>query len=103
MALQSINIGTVPNDGTGERLKDAFNKVNLNFNELYASWLNLVSGYTNIEDLTPIATGEVIKYTYIGGAIRYRFIATDESEDSFYLNYSAGVFTNLVATKKITL
>lgn len=103
MALQSINIGTVPNDGTGERLKDAFNKVNLNFNELYASWFSLVSGYLTIEDLTPIATGEVIKYTYTGGAIRYRFIATDESEDSFYLNYSAGIFTNLVATKKITL
>lgn len=67
------------------------------------NWFTLVSGYLTVEDLTPIATGEVLKYTYQGGAIRYRFIADDDSEDSFYLNYSNGVFLNLVAIKKITI
>jgi hypothetical protein len=67
------------------------------------NWFTLVSGYLTVEDLAPIPTGEVLKYTYQGGAIRYRFIANDDSEDSFYLNYSNGVFTNLVATKKITI
>jgi hypothetical protein len=67
------------------------------------NWFTLVSGYANVEDLAPIATGEVLKYTYQGGAIRYRFIAYDDSEDSFYANYSNGTFSNLKATKKITL
>jgi alpha-mannosidase len=67
------------------------------------NWFTLVSGYLNVEDLAPIPTGEVLKYTYQGGAIRYRFIANDDSEDSFYLNYSNGVFSGLVATKKITI
>jgi hypothetical protein len=37
MAKQTINIGTVANDGTGDTLRDAFDKANDNFTELYAS------------------------------------------------------------------
>jgi hypothetical protein len=36
MAQQTINIGTVANDGTGDPLRSAFDKVNDNFTELYA-------------------------------------------------------------------
>jgi hypothetical protein len=35
MPQQTINIGTVPNDSTGDPLRDAFDKTNLNFTELY--------------------------------------------------------------------
>lgn len=35
MAQQTINIGTVANDGTGDPLRTAFDKVNDNFTELY--------------------------------------------------------------------
>lgn len=35
MAQQTINIGTTPNDGTGDSLRDAFNKSNNNFTEIY--------------------------------------------------------------------
>lgn len=35
MAKQVIGIGTVPNDGTGDTLRIAFDKVNDNFTELY--------------------------------------------------------------------
>lgn len=35
MAKLTINIGTTPNDGTGDTLRDAFDKVNDNFDELY--------------------------------------------------------------------
>lgn len=37
MAKQIINIGTVPNDGTGDPLRSAFDKTNDNFNELYGA------------------------------------------------------------------
>jgi len=42
MAIQIINIGTNPNDGTGDDLRTAFDKVNDNFTELLA-----VGGETN--------------------------------------------------------
>jgi len=35
MAQEIINIGTTPNDGTGDPLRTAFTKVNENFTELY--------------------------------------------------------------------
>lgn len=35
MALQAINIGSTANDGTGDPLRTAFDKVNDNFNEVY--------------------------------------------------------------------
>ncbi len=37
MAKQTINIGSVANDGTGDPLRSAFDKVNDNFDELYAT------------------------------------------------------------------
>jgi hypothetical protein len=36
MAQQTINIGSLANDGTGDTLRDAFDKVNDNFTEVYA-------------------------------------------------------------------
>jgi hypothetical protein len=35
MTKQVINIGTRPNSKDGDAIRDAFNKVNQNFNELY--------------------------------------------------------------------
>tara|TARA_X000001316_G_C917335_1_gene31555 strand:- start:281 stop:742 length:462 start_codon:yes stop_codon:yes gene_type:complete len=35
MAKQTIGIGSTANDGTGDPLRDAFDKVNDNFNEVY--------------------------------------------------------------------
>ena len=35
MAQQSINIGSAANDGTGDPLRTAFDKINDNFSEIY--------------------------------------------------------------------
>jgi len=40
MAQQVVNIGTVANDGTGDPLRDAFDKINDNFVELYGTSLS---------------------------------------------------------------
>lgn len=63
MAKQTINIGTVANDGTGDPLRSAFDKANDNFTELYgAGALSIASdiltytkadGTTSTVDLTP--------------------------------------------------
>lgn len=37
MAKQTIGIGAAPNDGTGDTVRDAFDKVNDNFNEQYSA------------------------------------------------------------------
>ena len=37
MAQQTINIGTNANDGTGDPLRTAFDKINDNFSELYGT------------------------------------------------------------------
>ena len=38
MAKQTVFIGGSPNDGTGDPIRDAFNKVNQNFDEVYSSY-----------------------------------------------------------------
>jgi len=51
MAKQVINIGTTANDGTGDPLRTAFDKVNDNFTELYdddAADVNSVNGATGV-------------------------------------------------------
>lgn len=42
MPQQTINIGAVANDGTGDPLRDAFDKCNDNFTELYAGLTGLL-------------------------------------------------------------
>jgi hypothetical protein len=50
MAQQTINIGSGVNKGDGDALRTAFDKVNDNFNELYADIVDLTDGVvtTNI-------------------------------------------------------
>lgn len=40
MSQQIINIGTLPNDGTGDPLRTAYGKINDNFNELFTVMVN---------------------------------------------------------------
>lgn len=47
MTKQTINIGTVANDGTGDPLRTSFTKINSNFTELYAGLVTLTSELTN--------------------------------------------------------
>lgn len=76
MAQQTINIGSAPNDGTGDPLRNAFNKANLNFTELYGSQLtdtdDLAEGSVNLYNQTH--TGDVtgdVALTIADDAISY--------------------------------
>ena len=60
MAQQTINIGTSANDGTGDPLRTAFDKVNDNFTELYnddAGDVGSITGGTGITASS--STGDV--------------------------------------------
>jgi len=43
MAQEIINIGTLPNDGTGDPLRVAYGKINTNFDQLFAAAASYVS------------------------------------------------------------
>ena len=74
MAQQNINLGTVPNDATGDGLRDGGTKINDNFTELYGR-----TGFFDYNDLA--TTGTPISIT--GGA---GFVNLTNDE--------AGAFTN---------
>ena len=95
MAKQDINIGSSANDGTGDPLRTAFDKVNDNFTELYAatgagSGQNIsISGQKIISDnsngniqLDPNGTGEIefLGSSTHGDNIKSQFGAGDDLE-----------------------
>lgn len=62
MSQQTINIGTIANDNTGDTLRGAGQKINDNFDELYGS-LPLVSPTTWVPTLTDSGGGRTFTYT----------------------------------------
>ena len=108
MAKQTVNLGSSANDGTGDPLRTAFDKINDNFDELYlystaASGNNItITGNTIASDdtngnitLDPNGTGRVILATgselritdHVDNAILY----SDADGD---INFSAGLTWN---------
>lgn len=100
MSKQTIGIGSAANDGTGDTLRDAFDKVNDNFNELYGAvqTITTTSGTINLDagsysvfrltsDLTGATTlnlqnmreGQVIDIT-VSGSQTITFSSDDTSE-----------------------
>ena len=59
MAKSTINLGTTPNDRTGDTLRDAGSKVNSNFNELYTA---LGNGTALNIAVTGATSGQVLKF-----------------------------------------
>lgn len=45
-AQEIINIGTLPNDGEGDPLRVAFSKINNNFSNLFATFVNTTTSYS---------------------------------------------------------
>lgn len=64
MAQQYINIGTNPNDGTGDVMRTCFTKADNNFSELYFTDANLTSNLSNLSTAVNIFEGYV--YNQLG-------------------------------------
>ena len=66
MVKEVIDVGTFPNDGTGDPLRDCFIKINNNFDEVYSRLeRKQVSGTVTASNLTP-ANFNIVGYkTYI--------------------------------------
>lgn len=65
MAKQTVNIGTIPNDGTGDVLRTAFDKLNDNFDEVYAftGGAQYVDGTYTVGSPLSITSGSRVKIT----------------------------------------
>lgn len=67
MSKEIINIGSVPNDGTGDPLRTAFTKTNANIDEIYTAFgdgttltgigTTAVVGYANVAGVATVAQG----------------------------------------------
>ncbi len=77
MAQQLINIGSVANDGTGDPLRDAFDKVNDNFTELYSDDMGDVNSVTGSGGLTASPTTGAVVVSLNDDSITYAKLGTE--------------------------
>ena len=70
MTQQTINVGTVPNDQTGDQARTAFQKVNANFSEVYAGAIPGLSASTGSSLVGHIASGTGAVATTVQAKLR---------------------------------
>lgn len=76
MAQQVINVGAVPNDGTGDAIRTAYQKCNSNFGELYSR------EQTTVPSSAVGSAGDTAgMYAYDSGFFYYCFDAYDGSSE----------------------
>jgi hypothetical protein len=94
MAKQSIGIGSSANDGTGDPLRTAFDKINDNFDELYGT---TAEANDLIEDATPQLGGDLD----VNGR---RITSARSNEDIILLpNGTGGVLASAVRLQGTTI
>lgn len=113
MAKQTINIGTTANDGTGDQLRSAFDKINDNFTELYSDDAGDVGSITATAPIArDQATGAVTISLNDNGVThaklenRYTAKATSTSTGNQNLDASTAttfLLTGNVATATLTI
>ena len=89
MAKQTINIGTTANDGTGDQLRAAFDKINDNFIELYGTDndINTLDANLNVNNFqitTGVTNGDITVTPNGTGSIKlgsFKFNGTTLSSD----------------------
>jgi len=102
MAKKTIFIGTSPNDGTGDALRVAFDKINQNFSELYG-----VDGIANNihEDTSPQLGGnlDVVNYNIFTSTTNADINITADGTGKIKLNSSTDVNGDFTITNNATI
>lgn len=96
MAKQTINVGTVQNDGTGSTIRAGGQIINANFSEIYTA---IGDGSTLNIDTSGATANQVLKYDSGLG----KFVPGTGSAVSFTLAGSAGSAQTLSDTDTITI
>jgi len=103
MARQNINIGSSANDGTGDPLRTAFDKINDNFVELYGTdndinTLDANLDVNNFEITTGVTNGDITVTPNGTGSIKLgamKFNGTTlSSDDSTIININEGLIVD---------
>lgn len=99
MAIQTINVGQLPNDGTGDDLREAFVKVNNNILELDNRTANPPITGENLtslgENIFAGETDNVFKFRTIKAGSNVSFVS---NQDSITLQADGGIDNILVIT-----
>ena len=82
MALQSLGLGTLANDGTGDTLRSGGTKINANFTEIYTTLGDGSSLSTFAPTASPTFTG-VIKFPD-GEAANPSITNTDDADTGIF-------------------
>ena len=104
MAQQTINIGTSPNDGTGDPLRNAFNKANLNFTDLYGGAGVADDSITYAKLGTEYTTSAAVAASDVDFSTAQVFTKTLSANTTLtFSNDSIGMIKDLVITGDFTL
>lgn len=116
-SYEIINIGALPNDGEGDPLRVAFNKINNNFSSLFDSYINTSISYSNGD--TPnqvifeapsdeITLGEILLYTADpetneSQSIKFSMQVSQESDEVKFTGYGTTFTGNALSTYDMTI
>ena len=105
MAQQTINIGSAPNDGTGDPLRTAFDKTNDNFNELYAGAGGVADDSVTYAKLADeFTTSAAVAASNVDFSTAQVFTKTLSADTTLtFSNASIGMVKDLVITGNHTL
>lgn len=94
MAKQVIGIGTTANDGTGDQVRVAFDKVNDNFDEVYGN------DFTTYDRLgTEFTTSAIIAASDVNFSTAQIFTKTLTADTTFtFSNANVGMVKDLIIT-----
>lgn len=95
MTKQIINIGTQGNDGTGDSIRESFDKVNKNFNELYAVFKSGNIAFSDLSDAPGTAGFTITSIVSNGSTVTYNFTNPNSSYGNPYPVGSTVVITEM--------
>lgn len=86
MSQEIINVGALPNDGTGDPLRTAFTKINNNFTNLFST-----ASQINIANTTGSTSGQIIFQTEIANFSQavFQIRSTDNNANSQSITINA--------------
>jgi len=105
MAVTDIDVGTVANDGTGQTLRAAFQRVNSNYYEFYSQAAGTVKPLqVNISPAGATPTDAEIEYAFTTAAEDATgciFILNDLTNNKVWFGLSNGTNYHIVSMTKI--
>lgn len=97
MAKQTVNIGSAPNDGTGDPIRDAFDKINFNFDEVYSSYTAtgaITVGNSTVNSVVSNTGGVIVSNSTVSTVVNTSVVKVGNSTVNSVINSSSLVVGN---------